>query len=164
MSAFRSGRLDVQVNGARAVLIGRIDDTSPLGEIAARLPAGDTVIDTGGVTFVNSIGMREWVRLIRSLRARGTVTLEAVCEVLMVQMNLLAEFAGGGVRIASFHAGYVCPGCGGESMQLVDAVAHAAELRALRAPRLPCPECSAAMEFADFPERYLSVFGGSPRA
>lgn len=164
MSSFRTGRLDVQIAGARAVLAGRLDDTSELGEIAARLPAGDTVIDTSGVTFVNSIGMREWVRLIRVLRARGTVTLEAVADVLMVQMNLLAEFAGGAVRIASFHATYACPRCGGEAAPRVDAIAHAAELRAMRAPPVLCPECGAAMELADFPERYLSVFGGSPRA
>ncbi|HEY0483089.1 MAG TPA: hypothetical protein VGD37_36460 [Kofleriaceae bacterium] len=159
MTAVRGGRLDVEVTGARAVLIGRIDDSARLGEVAARLPAGDTVLDTAGVTFVNSIGMREWVRLIRALRARGTVTLEAVSDVLMVQMNLLAEFTGGAVRIASFHAGYVCPACGGETAPLVDAIAHAAELAAMRMPPLPCPECGAAMELADFPERYLSVLG-----
>jgi len=164
MSSFRIGRLDVQVTGARAVLAGRIDDTSPLAEVAARLPAGDTVIETSGVMFVNSIGMREWVRLIRALRERGTVTLEAVSDVLMVQMNLLAEFAGGAVRIASFHTPYVCPACGCEATLLVDAVAHAAEIRELRVPPLPCPECGAAMELADFPERYLSVFGAGTRA
>jgi len=163
MSSFRIGRLDVQVTGARAVLAGRIDDTSPLAGLAARLPAGDTVIETSGVTFVNSIGMREWVRLIRALRERGTVTLEAVCDALMVQMNLLAEFAGGAVRIASFHTTYACPACGGEAAPLVDAVAHAALLRELRAPPMPCPECGAAMELADFPERYLSVFAAAPR-
>ena len=164
MTAFRIGRLDVEITGARAVLAGRLDDTTQLAEIAARLPAGDTAIDTAGVTFVNSIGMREWAQLIRVLRARGTVTLEAVSDRLMVQMNLLAEFRGGTVRIASFHAGYLCPACGREATPLIDAVAHAAELRALRAPRLPCPECGAAMELAEFPERYLGVFGGAPRA
>jgi predicted RNA-binding Zn-ribbon protein involved in translation (DUF1610 family)/anti-anti-sigma regulatory factor len=163
MTAPRS-RLDVQVTGARAVLVGRIDDTAQLADVATRLPAGDVALDTSGVTFVNSIGMREWVRLIRVLRDRGTVTLEAVSEVLMVQMNLLAEFGGGAVRIASFHAAYVCPACGYEAAPLVDAIAHAAELRELRMPRLPCPECGAAMELADFPERYLSVLGAAPRA
>jgi anti-anti-sigma regulatory factor/predicted RNA-binding Zn-ribbon protein involved in translation (DUF1610 family) len=164
VSSFRIGRLDVQITGARAVLTGRIDDTSRLAELAVQLPAGDTVIETSGVTFVNSNGMREWVRLIRALRERGTITLEAVGDVLTVQMNLLSEFAGGAVRIASFHAPYVCPACGGEATPRVDAIAHDAELRALRAPSLPCPECGTAMELADFPERYLSVFGAGPRA
>jgi anti-anti-sigma regulatory factor len=157
MSSFRSGRLDVQVKGARAVLAGRIDDSCQLAEISDQLSPGEVVIDTAGVTFVNSIGMREWGRFIRALRARGSVTLEAVADVLMAQMNLITEFRSG-VRITSFHASYVCPACGYEASLLIDAVAHAERLRQLQAPALPCPECRAAMGLADFPERYLSLF------
>ena len=108
MTTFRIGRLEVELAGARAVLVGRLDDTVQLAELAARLPAGDTVLETSGVAFVNSIGMREWVQLIRALRARGAVTLEAVSDRLMVQMNLLVEFRAGGVRISSFHAACMC--------------------------------------------------------
>jgi hypothetical protein len=157
MTAFRSPRLEVQLHGARAVLTGRLDDTCQLGELAARMPAGDVALDVGGITFVNSIGMREWVRLLRTLRARGLVTLEVVSEVLMVQMNLISEFRGG-VQIAAFHASYACPACGYEASMRIDAVAHAEALRRLEAPALPCPECGTAMELADFPERYLGVF------
>ena len=158
MTAFRLGRLDVQLSGARAVLAGRIDDTCQLAELAGRLPSGDVVIDTAGVTFVNSVGMREWARLVRVLRDRGTVTLEAVSGVLMIQMNLLREFFDS-VRITSFHASYVCPACKHEASPLVDVVAHAAALRRLQAPALPCPDCHEAMELGDFPERYLTLFG-----
>ncbi|MEO8703819.1 MAG: hypothetical protein ABI867_27460 [Kofleriaceae bacterium] len=153
----RLGRLDVAITGARATLAGRIDDGSVLGDIAANLPAGDVTIDTSGVTFVNSIGMREWIRLIRVLRDRGQVTLERIADVLITQMNLIPEF-GSAVTIASFHAQYVCNACGAESAPVIDAVAHGAELRKLKAPALPCPECGKAMELADFPERYLTVF------
>jgi anti-anti-sigma regulatory factor/predicted RNA-binding Zn-ribbon protein involved in translation (DUF1610 family) len=163
MTSLRIGRLDAQLTGARAVLAGRLDDTAQLGEVAAQLPPGPVAIDTAGVTFVNSIGMREWVRLVRALRQRGPVTLEAVSDVLIVQMNLLSEFHGGAVQIASFHAGYLCPACGREAAPLIDAVAHAALLQQMRAPAMPCPECGKAMELADFPERYLTVFAASPR-
>jgi len=157
MTAFRTGRLAVEIAGARAVLAGRLDDTVQLAELATLLPPGDVALDTAGVAFVNSIGMREWVRLVRVLRLRGTVTLEAVSDVLIKQMNLLSEFRDS-VRIASFHAGYVCPACGGEATPLVDAVAHGAALREMQPPPLPCPECQAEMELADYPERYLSIF------
>jgi len=157
VSSLRTGRHDVEITGGRAVLAGRIDETSQLAELAVQLPPGDVVLDAAGITFVNSIGMRAWIRLIRALRERGTVTLEAVSDVLIVQMNLLAEFRGR-VQIASFHAGYVCPACGRDAALLVDVARHAAALRELRAPALPCPECGAAMELADCPERYLSIF------
>ena len=157
MSSFQLGRLDVQLSGARAVLSGRIDDTCQLDELVRQLPPGDVVLHTGGVNFVNSIGTREWMRLIRKLHGRGKVTLEAVSEVLMYQMNMFSAF-GNSVEIVSFHASYVCPACGCEASLLIDAAAYS---EAQPQPGLPvpsCPECQSAMELSDFPERYLSIF------
>lgn len=160
MTTLRLGRLDATIDGSRAVLVGRIDDSAPLGEVAAALPVGAVSIDTGGVTFVNSIGMREWLRFIRALREKGaTVTLVRVADVLMTQLNLFGDLARM-VAIESFHAHYVCATCGAEAAPLVDVATHAQLLRSQKAPQLPCPECQSAMDLGDFPERYLSVFKG----
>ena len=153
----RTSRLDLRVDGPRVTLTGRIDDAASLEPLAAQLPTGGVVIDTSGVTFVNSVGMREWLRLVRALRARGPVVLERVADVLITQMNLIPEFATS-VQISSFHAQYVCASCGHESAPLVDVQTHAKTLQAMKAPKLPCPECGAAMDLGDFPERYLSIF------
>ena len=153
----RNSRLDMRVEGARVVLTGRIDDSCNFGDLPAQLPVGGVTIDTSGVTFVNSIGMREWIRLIRALRERGPVTLERVADVLITQMNMIRELATS-VEITSFHAQYVCAACGHESAPLVDVATHAEGLKTLKAPALPCPECGAAMALGDFPERYLSIF------
>lgn len=151
------GRLDVAVSGSRVVLAGRIDDSATaLGDLISQVPVGDVVLDTSGVTFINSIGMREWMRLVRAFRERGRVTFERVADVLITQMNLIPEFKG--VDVASFHAQYLCPACGNEATPLIDVATHGAELRAMRAPKMPCPECGAATDLADFPERYLSLF------
>jgi len=157
MAALRFGRLLVKIEGARVTLAGRLDDSSLLGGLAAEIPRGDVVIDCGGITFVNSYGMREWVRLLRALEGHGAITLECVADALMTQMNLIPEFARR-AKVTSFHAQYVCPACGAEAVPLVDVAAHASELAALRMPTSPCPECGAAMELADFPERYLNIF------
>jgi predicted RNA-binding Zn-ribbon protein involved in translation (DUF1610 family) len=161
MKTFRTGKLEVKVRGSRAVLAGRLDEAAALGDLVNQLPPGDAVIDTAGVTFVNSVGMREWIRLIRALRDRGPLTLEAVSEVLITQMNLISQFRG--VRIRSFHASYLCPSCGHAARQLIDAEAQAATLRQMKVPAMPCPECSAAMELGDYPERYLSIFRDGSR-
>src|SRR5262249_24931833 len=116
MTAFRIGRLEVDIQASRAVLVGRLDETVQLDEIARRLPAGDVAIDTAGIGYVNSIGMREWIRLTRTLRDRGVITLEAVSEVLITQMNMLSEFRTS-VRVKSFYATYACPRCGREAPQ-----------------------------------------------
>ena len=153
------GRLEVEIVGSRVSFRGRIDDGSPLGQLAAQIPAGDVTLDTDGVTFINSIGMREWIRMLRVLRDRGIVTLERVADMLMTQMNLVPELAQSPtLRIASFHAQYACPKCGGEVAPVVDAIANADALRRLQPPKLPCPECGADMELGDFAERYLTVF------
>jgi hypothetical protein len=150
------GRLDVELAPGLLTLSGRIDDACPLGELARSVPPGDITLDTSGVTFINSVGMREWMRLVRALRERGSVTFTRVADVLITQMNLRPEFAGAHIR--SFHAQYVCGACGCESAPLVDAEKHAADLRWMVAPKLPCPECAKPMDLADFPERYLSLF------
>lgn len=155
--SLRLGRLDVEIAGSFITLRGRMDETSRLEEIVPQLPAGDLVFDCEAIVFVNSFGMREWVRFVRALSARGTVTLQRVADTLMSQMNLIPELAHR-LRIASFHAQYVCPTCGAEAVPLIDAIAHAEELAALRAPTVPCTECGAAMELGDFPERYLGLF------
>jgi hypothetical protein len=156
MIALRLGRLDVKIDGAHVTLSGRIDDSAALGELLPLFRAAEITIDTGAVTFINSIGMREWMRLIRALRERGRVVLERVADVLMTQMNMIPEFVG--ISITSFHAQYACAACGAESARLVDAVACADTLRKLVAPPMPCPECGKPMELADFPERYLLLF------
>lgn len=160
MKAVRLGRLEVQIEGDRVTMRGRIDDSVVFAELLPHLPPGDVVIDTGGVTFMNSIGMREWGRLLRALRERGSaVTLERVADVLITQLNVLRDPAVS-VTIKSFQAQYVCPRCGAEHVLLVEVAPHAQALRRLEPPRMPCPECSGSMELGDFPERYLTIFKG----
>jgi len=150
-------RLDVQIEGNHLRFAGRIDDSAQLSTLAAKLAPGPIVLDTEGVTFINSIGMREWIRFMRAARAGGRqITLERVADVLMTQMNMIDELHG--LTVASFHAQYECGSCGCEARPLIDARANRQALRMLSPPRVPCPECGAEMELADFPERYLSIF------
>ena len=61
-----------------------------------------------------------------------------------------------GVRVTDpRQLAYVCDACGREEEQLIDVPSQAPGVR----PSLPtfaCPDCQAAMEFDDLPERYLS--------
>jgi predicted RNA-binding Zn-ribbon protein involved in translation (DUF1610 family) len=160
VKTFRTGKLEVELRGSRAVFVGRLDESVLLGDLVDQLPPGDAVIDAAGINFVNSIGMREWIRLMRALRDRGPVTLEAVAEVLITQMNLISQFRG--VHIKSFYASFACPSCGHQVKQLIDAEAQAATLRRMQVPAAPCPECGAEMELADYPERYTTIFRDVP--
>lgn len=157
-STVQLGRLSVTRSPARLVLAGRLDDAAPLSSLATADLSPQLVIDTGAISFVNSIGIREWMRLLRTLHEAGIkVALENVADVLITQMNMIPD-ASGHAEIRSFHALYACEACGAESSPLIEVGPHRAELAALRAPPVKCPECGGKMELGDYPERYLSLF------
>lgn len=155
-----SSRLDVMMGGnatlRRLTLAGRIDDSAPIASLVDTVKAAEVVIDTGGVVFVNSIGVREWRRFLRGLVATGAVIrLENVAEVLVTQMNLIPDLRTG-VTTVSVQAPYACDKCGAEVSQLIDLQAHGAALRALQPPTFTCPECGGVLALADYPDRYFA--------
>lgn len=152
------GRLSIIRSASRIVFSGRLDDAAPLSSLATNELSNNLVLDTGGITFVNSIGIREWMRLLRTLQEAGIrVVLENVADVLITQMNMIPE-ARGEATISSFHALYACERCGAEATPLIEVAPHRADLMAMKAPPVPCKECGGMMELGDYPERYLSVF------
>ncbi|HRC56802.1 MAG: hypothetical protein IPI49_33490 [Myxococcales bacterium] len=150
--------MTVTRSASRLVLAGRLDDAAPLSGLATTDLDRHLVIDTGGISFVNSIGIREWMRLLRTLHEAGIqVALENVADVLITQMNMIPD-ASGHAEIRSFHALYACEACGAESSPLIEVAPHRAELAAMRPPSVKCDECGGKMDLGDYPERYLSVF------
>jgi hypothetical protein len=140
-------RLQIEIAGGRVTFAGRIDESAQLATLASKLLPGPVVLVPEGVTFVSSVGLREWIRFLRALRESGhAVTLERVGDVLMTQMNLISELRG--LAVTSFHAQYECASCRNEAQPLVDATLSP----------VPCGECGSPMQLADFPERYLTIF------
>lgn len=134
---------------------GDIDDDARLAQLAAQV-GPRVVIDIEGISFINSVGVREWITLLDLLAKRGAqVTLRKVSEPMVRQMAMVIE-ASGGTTIESFHAPYACTACGAERSMILDVEPHRAALTAHRPPKLPCPSCGGEMEFDEFPNRYLS--------
>lgn len=134
---------------------GDIDDDVQLVPLAAKL-GRRVIIDLDGVTFINSVGVREWITLLDALATRNTdVTLRKVSEPMVRQMAMVTE-ASGATTIESFHAPYVCTACSEETSLVLPVAPHRAALVAHQPPRQPCPRCGGEMEFDEFPNRYLS--------
>jgi hypothetical protein len=157
-------RLDVMMTGdttrRRLTLAGRIDDTAPLAGMVGQVTATELTIDTGGVTFINSLGVRHWCRFLRGLIAVGArVTLENLSEVMVTQVNLVPDMRAG-ATVASVLAPYACDKCGAEVAQRVEVAAHAAELRAGTPPVFACGECGGRLALTDYPDRYFSFLRG----
>jgi anti-anti-sigma regulatory factor len=154
------GKLEVTIEGdgaaRRTTLIGRIDEAAHLDELIDQITAREVVIDTSGVYFLNSIGVRDWIRLLRGLDGRGAkIILESCSEPLVAQLNLIPN-ARGKAQVSSLHAPYLCDACGLDAAMLLPIDTYLDELRAMKPPVLRCPECGGSMRLADLPERYFT--------
>lgn len=150
------GRMTIEAQGDALVLAGAIDESAALHELIGRAAAGRLVLDLGGITFINSLGVRDWIRMqAAAQKANLAVELRRVAEPLVHQLNMIIATRGN-ARVTSFFAPYACDACGREESLLIDAVASAGGLAKLEPPPMTCPECGAQMAFNDFPERYFS--------
>ena len=150
------GRMTIDAQGDALVIAGAIDEAAALHELVGRAVAGRLVLDLAGVTFINSLGVRDWIRMQAAAQKMGiAVELRRVAEPLVHQLNMIIATRGN-ATVASFSAPYACDACGREESLLIDALGHAAGLARMEPPPMTCPECGAAMAFNDFPERYFS--------
>lgn len=150
------GRMTIDPQGDALVIAGAIDETAALHELLGRAVGGRLVLDLAGVTFINSLGVRDWIRMQAAAQQTGlAVELRRVAEPLVHQLNMIIATRGN-ARVTSFFAPYACDNCGREESLLIDAVATAEGLRRLEPPAMTCPECGSQMAFNDFPERYFS--------
>lgn len=149
-------RMQIQPADGQVLLAGAIDENAGLHELLGYAQAGRLVLDLAGITFINSLGVRDWIRLQAAATQQGiAVELRRVAEVLVHQLNMIIATRGT-ARVTSFFAPYACDACGREESLLVDAISHAPGLAQLQPPPMTCPECGAPMAFNDFPERYFS--------
>jgi eukaryotic-like serine/threonine-protein kinase len=148
-------RLSIDPQGDVLVLKGAIDESAKMTDLLAHVRDQRLALDLGGITFINSLGVRDWIRLQTEAKAKGiTVELRRVSEPLVHQLNMIVATRGA-ARVTSFFAPYACDKCGREDSLLIDAVAHARGLSQLEPPAMTCAECGAQMVFNDFPERYF---------
>jgi eukaryotic-like serine/threonine-protein kinase len=149
-------RMQVQPAGDALMLSGAIDEHSQLMELLGQARGGKLALDLGGITFINSLGVRDWIRMQAAATQQGiAIELRRVAEVLIHQLNMIIATRGTS-QVTSFFAPFACDACGREDSLLIDAVANGAQLAQLQPPAMKCPECGAQMAFNDFPERYFS--------
>ena len=154
------GRITLERQDDAIVLAGAIDEAARLGELLGLASGGRLTLDLAGITFINSLGVRDWIHLqTAALRAGITLELRRVSEPLVHQLSMIIATRAAS-KVTSFFAPYACDSCGREDSLLIDAVAHAARLVHHEAPAMVCPECGGAMAFNDFPERYFSFLTG----
>jgi anti-anti-sigma regulatory factor len=152
-------RLTITPSQGKLELAGLIDEAAGLDALLARAEGGRLVLDLAGVTFINSLGVRDWIHMLGRAKQQGVaVELYRVSEPVIHQLNMIVATR---APTHSFFAPYACDHCGREDSLLVDADAAGAQLMQLVAPAMTCSECGSPMAFNDFPERYFSFLQGT---
>jgi anti-anti-sigma regulatory factor len=145
-----------QREGDMFVVSGSIDERAQLAALVPWAQNGKLVLDLGGVTFINSLGVREWVRLQTAARAAGVkLQLRRVAEVLIHQLNIVPA-ARAASEVHSFFATYVCEHCDEEQDELLEVAKLGIE-----APPAECRQCKRQAVLAEAPELYLSFLSGT---
>jgi anti-anti-sigma regulatory factor len=150
------GRMKLDAQPGELRIAGSLDESSALLDLLGRARGGRLVLDLAGVTFINSLGVRDWIRMLAQAQQQQLdVELRRVAEPIVHQLNMIVA-ARGKARVTAFYAPYACDACGREDSLLIDAVEHRSQLAKLASPAQTCSECGAKMVFSDFPERYFS--------
>jgi hypothetical protein len=148
--------MSAEVRGDLVFLEGVIDESSNLLDVLGRAKNNKLVLDLGGIRFINSIGVREWIRMQQAAAKIGvSIELRRVCEPLVHQLNIVPAARGVSI-VTSFFAPYECEHCDAEHDMVVDVRLHGAALARMQAPEMPCPDCKRPMLFASEPDLYLT--------
>jgi anti-anti-sigma regulatory factor len=146
-------RLEEESGAPVLRLYGAIDEDADFTDILESANRYTEIrIDLGGITRINSVGVREWVNFVRALDSHESVVLERCVPVVVTQLNMIANFAGTG-RVVSVYAPYVCDECGHEESNLVDT---SGTIDVESFSERTCPNCGETMELDDLPESYFS--------
>lgn len=139
----------------KLTLAGRIDERARLAELLSKVAPGPLTIDLADVTYINSLGVRDWVDFLRRLEGKGvTVAFERCADVMVLQMNMI-NGARGKAEVRSFFAPFACDACGWEGASLVETQRVAPVVTAGGTPEIRCPDCGQTARFADFVDRYF---------
>src|SRR5260221_12226254 len=114
--------------GDKLAIEGAIDDTADVLGLMTHAKAGTLVLDLGGIRYINSIGVREWIRL-QQAAAKASVQIELyrVAVVLVHQFNIVPATRGFAI-VHSFFAPYLCEECDDEHDMVLDQRLHEAAL------------------------------------
>jgi hypothetical protein len=144
-----------EVRGNCLTLTGAIIENANLVRMLDHAKDDRLVLDLGGVTFINSLGIREWIRMQQvAADSRIAIELLRVAEPIIHQLNIMPAARGVSI-VTSFFAPYLCDDCDQEHTILLDVRMHGAQLAKQRAPAMKCPDCGREMEFADPPDLYF---------
>jgi CheY-like chemotaxis protein len=140
-----------QADRSRVVIKGDITEASSLATLVPLL-VGRVDFDLAQVAYINSLGVRDWIRFLRSVNIQG-YEFHACSVPFVLQAALIPPMLGRGT-VMSFFAPYFCESCDHQEDRLLQSAAILAAGYA--PPVFQCPGCGGKLALDDLPERYLA--------
>ena len=130
-----------------------------------RIQKETIILHLEDVKNFNSIGLREWIFLLRDVAKSGHVIFRKCSVTIIDQINMVPDSLGGGT-VESFYAPYYCNHCELKAVdRLVEVSASLDEITSKQAPHFKCEGCSNDLEFDALEDSYFSFAdGGLPKA
>jgi ABC-type transporter Mla MlaB component len=129
--------IETTTAGVSVLVSGAIDEDARLDRLAAQLVGAAQVrLDLSQVRRINSCGVREWVRFMRSIPVTTKIVLAECSPTIVAQVNMISNFIGH-AKIESVKAPFTCLGCGYEEDLSVSAKSPPPHF-----PERICPRCS----------------------
>lgn len=130
-----------------------------------RLKKETIIFNLEEVKNFNSIGLREWIFLLKDVSALGTLVFRNCSVTIIDQINMVPDSLGKGT-VESFFAPYYCSHCDVKAVDRLIKVADSKnDISARHAPAFKCDSCSQDLEFDALEESYFSFADhGLPQA
>lgn len=77
-------------------------------------------LDLEGVTAINSVGIREWIKWVKSIPTSVQLSVRRCPKIIVDQINMVAGFLPTGTTIESFYVPYYSDASGNEKMVLFE--------------------------------------------
>src|SRR5262245_9841324 len=103
---------DVQIR-----LQGHIDEDATFNGLEIT-KAAKVHLDLDGVSAINSCGIREWIKWIRTAPTTSQIVYQNCPKVIVDQINMVAGFLPENAKVASFYVPYYSDASGNEKMIL----------------------------------------------
>jgi hypothetical protein len=148
---------DLSGHGPCVSLSGTISEEADFTLLAAIGGPEPLRLDLCGVEQINSCGVREWIRFVRTLtQAARPFELHRCSPAMVRQLNTISNFRGPGA-VRSVMLPYYCESCEREELRLLE-IPEAGEVAPVK-ECLRCEKCGGTCEFDDIPNNYLAFAG-----
>ncbi len=158
IQAFKAKIFSNNENKKLVVFSGAINEEASLPNLSD-FKDSPLFIDLEGVNFINSLGIRKWMRWLDSIEGFEIAFLR-VPPVFIDQVNIVAGFLPEGGKVLSFFVPYVCEKCDSESLQLYSEGREFTNNKgAMEAVQVFCDDCKSGMDLSPVADRYFKFLG-----